>query len=126
MYIRFETYEKNGEADSSLGVFHAAYILLRSGKLEGHEFDSLRESLKWFEKNLEVPKVLDESGRQRAISWFRPTALEPIRRVRTIVTLLEENQVPVRMVKTLEPGTVLHEDEWQVVAIPPGRKRRDR
>jgi len=126
MYIRFETYEKNGEADSCLGVFHAAYILLRSGKLESHEFDSLLESLNWFEKNLVVPKVLDESGKQRAISWFQPTAHEPIQRVRHIVTLLEEHEVPIRMVKTLEPGMIVHEDEWQVVAVPPGRKTRKR
>ncbi|HNO78413.1 MAG TPA: hypothetical protein PKN33_10175 [Phycisphaerae bacterium] len=71
-----------------------------------------------------MPKVLSNEGTQRAISWFRSTANEPIQKVRDMAALLEVNDVHVRMVKTNDPGTVIYEDDWQVVAVPRKRKKR--
>ena len=80
----------------------------------------------WLRRRLKVPAVLSRAGTRRAICWFHPQADEPIARVRSIVTLLELHGLHTRMVRAADPGTVLYEDDWQVVAVPrrPGSKLR--
>ena len=74
--------------------------------------------------HLKSPACLREPGNSRAISWFHPRALEPIRRVRAIVEIVREHGVQVEQVTTRDPGIVIYEDGWQVVAKP--RRARPR
>ncbi len=122
MFIRFESFRKNEEADSCLGVFQAAFDLRKSGGLALHEEEWLAEELAWLKMHLISPDILRDEGTQRAISWFKPNAARAIEKVRSIAALLEQHGVLVRMKKTNDPGVVIYEDRWQVVAIPHRRK----
>ena len=73
--------------------------------------------------HLKSPAVLREDGNERALSWFHPRATRPIEKVRSIAALLEEHGIVVDMIKTDDPGIVIYEDGWQVVAKP--RRRRE-
>ncbi|MCZ6817816.1 MAG: hypothetical protein O7F76_14110 [Planctomycetota bacterium] len=106
-----------------MGVLQAAFELRDSGKLETHESAWLEKELDWLEVHLESPACLREPGTHRAISWFHPRAKRAIEKTRSIVALLEEHGVRVRMVTTDDPGTIVYEDAWQIVAYPRRRKR---
>jgi hypothetical protein len=121
LFVRFETFKKNAESNSLLGVFQAAFELRDSGGLEAHEVDWLEKDLDWLKMHLKSPECLREDGNHRAISWYQPQAKRAIEMTRSIVALLEEHGVLVRMVTCVDPGKIIYEDVWQVVAIPSRR-----
>jgi hypothetical protein len=114
------------DEDSHLeaGVFHAVHRLLDEGELHEHEVVIVRETLDWFDKHLEEPDRFTKSKRpfyrkkRRAISWFKSSAIEHLAMMRELIAVLENHEVPVRIIKTNRPGYVVYEDEFQVVSEP--------
>ena len=53
-----------------------------------------------------------------AISWFKPEATEHIAKIRKMGVILEDHGYAVEMIKTLNPGYIVYEDEFQAAAIP--------
>jgi hypothetical protein len=54
----------------------------------------------------------------RAICWFRDSAVKHIVKLRQMVSILENHDVKVEMLITKRPGYVVYEDEFQIVAEP--------
>lgn len=73
--------------------------------------------------HLKIPACLRERGNERAICWFKPEARIPIAYAWDMVAVLRERGHHVEMLKTAEPGTLLYEDGWQIVAKPLARDR---
>lgn len=124
MYLRFVVAEIHENSKKELGVFHAVGNLREHGKLsqdEEEQHDTLR---KWFNENLEKPTRFTASKppfyrkKSKAISWFKDSAREHIARVRSLVAILQNHGVHVRMLKTDRVGYVVYEDEYQIVAEP--------
>lgn len=118
MLIRFCTHYRSSLSHSPEGVFQAAFELRNQGKLEQYEEDWLEEELRWLRMHLPSPGCLREDGNERAICWFKPDAQRAIEKVRGIVALLETKDVFVQQVATAQPGAIIYEDKWQVVAKP--------
>jgi len=118
VFIRFVILKQDRESHSRQGIFQAAIHLRDSGKLAAHEVNWLEDELAWLRMHVESPACLREQNNHRAISWFHPRAVRPIEKVRSIAALLVEHGVHVEMIKTDDPGTVIYEDGWQVVAKP--------
>ena len=58
-------------------------------------------------------------GRQsKAVCWFRSGAAEHLKRVWDLIAICENNDVPIYMIRTEQPGYVVYEDFVQVVAEP--------
>lgn len=123
MLIRFATLEADADSTHSTGLLVAAHTLRDEGNITRQEHAELREMLCWFNENLHVPAVLAETEHRRAISWFKPAAEEAIQRMWQLKILLELHGVNVKVLRTDEPGTVVHEDDCQVVAKPPKGRR---
>ncbi|MCA9113997.1 MAG: hypothetical protein KDA79_02860 [Planctomycetaceae bacterium] len=117
MFVRFIIRRQDEASRSWEGLFTAAYEL-REQRLDRHESEVLERVLAWFRMHLKVPACLKEPDNQRAICWFRDRAGKPIAYARELVWLLEEHGSPVEMIRTSEPGTILYEDRWQIVAKP--------
>ena len=73
----------------------------------------LEDAYAWLNENLAVPpfKQLPND----VASWFRDEAGEPLQRMWEIASLLKECGIPVRMLRSTNPGKVVYEDEYQVV-----------
>ena len=99
-----------------------AFELRDSGQLEKHEETELKKSLDWLKMHLKSPDCLQEECNHRAISWFHPRALKPLKHMWNIVQILEDHNILVKVHKTDEPGIVIYEDGWQVVAKPKRKK----
>ena len=122
MLIRFCALWRDPISHSRQGVVHAACRLLDDGLLEPYEEEWLENDLSWLNMHLPIPCCLGKTDNDRAICWFRPDARKMIDRMRGVVALLETKGVPVETVKTLDPGTVIYHDQWQVIAKP--RRKR--
>lgn len=124
MYIRFITGKIHDETLYEVGVFQAAYQLMRQGTLPEYEETRLRELLDWFNSNLKKPDKFTKSKppfyrkQSRAISWFKDTSIEHIANLREIASILNHHDVHTEMIQTDRPGYIVYEDAHQVVAEP--------
>jgi hypothetical protein len=125
VFIRFVVDEKDEESLVPLGVFHALGRLQDIGVLDEAESVLAKQHYQWFKDNLKTPTKFTRSKskapyrkKRKAISWFKDTAAEHLRRLRDINVILEQHDVRVRMITTDRPGYILYEDDFQVAAEP--------
>jgi len=124
MYLRFVVTETDEDSERALGVFHAVRYLRDVGKL--HEYEEEQHDIVrwWFNENLERPSRFTTSKapfyrkKNRALSWFKDTAVEHLAHVRELVSILENHGVHVRILKAKRVGYVVYQDEYQIVAEP--------
>ncbi len=124
LFLRFVTPFIDQDSQLESGVFQIAAKLRDGGTLNSHEEEHLHELREWFNRNLERPTKFTNAKppfyrkRQNAISLFKASAREHISRMREMIAILENHGVHVRTIKTVRPGYVVYEDEFQVVAAP--------
>lgn len=118
MLIRFTTLETDPDSGYASGILVIAHTLRDEGDLTVDEHHELRTALFWFNENLHVPGELKLMEHRRAISWFKPAAEEAIRRMWRLKELLDTHGHHVNVLRTRDPGSILFEDEWQVIAKP--------
>ena len=122
MYIRFVVDEIDEDSGVEMGIFQATFRLWRAGKLAPHEEAWWTEIRTWFNLKLEEPARLSRSRRpganKCAISWFKTSAKNHIRRAREVTALLAEHGIQSRMLRSKRPGYVVYEDRFQITAEP--------
>jgi hypothetical protein len=121
-YVRFVTTRIDKSSGRRQGIFQAAAELADADELcddEREEFEALGE---WFSEHLEKPDRFSRSPKSNAaplaISWFKATAAEHVRRVRSICRILSEHGIHTEMITSARPGYIVFEDEHQVTAVP--------
>jgi len=124
MYVRFVVGKRDPDSVCDQGIFQAVYDLHDSGMLHRYEEAHVQELRQWFNDHLEKPSRFTASKppyyrkQSRALSWFKDSAHEHIRRVRELIAVLENHGVSARMIKSERVGYIVYEDEHQVVAEP--------
>ena len=118
MYLRFQGRLPNLGTASKLGIFQLAFELRDGEETLDYTFKELQQHLNWLKANLKSPEILDEDGHHRAISWFKPATEEHIDRMWAIKAILEEFGYFIDVLKSDDPGNVIYEDGWQLVAKP--------
>ena len=123
MFVRFVVGADCENAAWLTGVISIAREVDDAGQLHRHESDLLAETFAWLNEHLPCPPF---SARFRsgiwtrdAVCWFRPEAREPIGHLWSIVAILKEHGVPVRLLTSAKPGRIVYEDRFQVVAETP-------
>ena len=125
MLLRFVLPRSHPDTGVEEGVFGAAHDLCRGTLISIADRHSLEGLLSWFGDNLATPKRFNRSKskgyyrrRTGGVSWFKPTAVEHITKMRALIAILEENGYRVFQITTNRPGYVVFEDDHQVVAEP--------
>lgn len=118
MFMRFQGYKPNPESASMLGIFQLAFELRDRTDLPDYAYQELKKHIDWLRMHLESPAILKEDEHFRAISWFRSDAEAPLEHIWAIKAVLEEFGYHIDLIKTKDPGIVIYEDGWQVVAKP--------
>ena len=108
MYLRFSTKIWDKDSTRKLGILVVAHDLRDNGDLDANEHEYIRRSLKWFNEQLKIPKILEEDENRRAISWFKPGAKEPIKRMWKLTEFLKSHGIEVDVYKTTDPGNVIY------------------
>ncbi len=104
------------------GLFLVARWVRERGQASPADVSRLLDLRDWFDEHLERPRRFNRSRRphrtEKAISWFRDSALEHIRHARAMARIVGANGYPIREIRTTRPGYVVYEDDVQVVAEP--------
>jgi len=96
--------------------------LLDRGDVPANVCAEVIDAILWFRSHLRKPRRLNRSRRphakNKAICWFKPSAVEHIAKAREIVRVLQDHGVHVRMIKTDNPGYIVYQDDYQIAAEP--------
>jgi len=122
MFTRFVVHDLDQDSGRRQGLFQALAKLDAEGRLVGYHRDAYLEVQTWFRLNLTSPASFARAGRPHpkkvALSWFKDSAIEHIRQMRRMSSILAEHDVEVHVLQTQRPGYVVYEDEHQVAAEP--------
>lgn len=127
-YVRFVCFQTIGRQRSRLGLFKAIDEAVASEHAESWAIAEACGQSGWFNANLAIPKQFSTGGHtgfgQPGLSWFKPTATEHIQRMHSLKTALEACGIHVEVLTSRDPGLVVWQDEYQIVAEPRGRTFR--
>jgi hypothetical protein len=116
MFIRFVVGSEGEDHRELNGILSQAKHLRNTGVMTAEEEARLEARYDWFNAYLPEPPYDDHpSWSWDAVSWFKDDALPFITRMWDIVAILEEHGVPVRMLRSRNPGRVVYEDRYQIV-----------
>ncbi|MBM7128825.1 hypothetical protein [Dyella mobilis] len=122
MYIRFVVHSIDPDSGRRQGLFQALGYIADNGYLRSEEQASYEALRKWFRENLPVPESFAKSSKVHAkkvaLSWFKPSAVEHIAKMRSFSSILVAYGVQVEVLKQDRPGYVVYEDDYQIVAEP--------
>lgn len=121
-FIRFVTSVVDEDSGRRQGVFQATADLMAANDLAPHQLEELQSIRGWFSQHLDAPDRFSISRKPHAakvaISWYKSTAHEHIRRMHAMCRILGEHGIQTEMITTVRPGYVVFEDETQIAAIP--------
>lgn len=107
------------------GIFALANVLGRDGKYSAEEHAMWRAGNDWYNAAYPNPSdlqpgIYDHQINPGAVAWFKDSAWHLLERVEPYLRLLDAHQVPWQKLESGDPGTVIYEDEVQVIAVPRG------
>ncbi|WP_409489540.1 hypothetical protein [Amycolatopsis sp. cmx-11-12] len=120
-FVRFQSPTRN-ERGTFTGVFGLVNGLARAGRLTAEQEAFRRANNDWYDANFINPahidpSVYDAEVNPGASAWFKATAHVFIERVDGYLSILETHEVPCETVRSVSPGLVIYEDEYQVVVV---------
>jgi hypothetical protein len=117
-YIRFIVRTDHPSRLRCTGVVTSLRILGEEGRLQGYHVEFSRELFKKLNEGLPCPPFKQRNWSSDCVSWFKdtPLAQDWISVFRDIVAILEDSDVEVGTLITDEPGRIVYEDDYQVVA----------
>lgn len=122
VFVRFVCFNTVRGQRTRLGLIQAIELARESDQSAGWALELVNELNGWFSDNLAVPTPIKQGWRetdgQRALSWFKPQAVEHIRRMHELKAALEACGVHVEVLTTRTPGAVTYQDDHQVTAVP--------
>lgn len=109
-YLRFIIPKKDPDSLKPIGLIQALSDLKYDGRLTADQEKQAKALFQWFNRHLRVPKRFTTSrshhGQNKAISWFKASALRHIAKMREIALILEDHNVIVKMAQTDRPGYI--------------------
>lgn len=124
MYIRFVSARRHRHCAAEEGIFQSfRHVQLRDQPqwLRRDYWDTRRRV-----ERLSVPYVLTDRGWHRwapqSLCWLKPEAEDYVSDMRYLAWLMTEAGVPIREIRSRNPGAIIWEDRHQIVAKPERRK----
>lgn len=123
MYLRFITDEIDLRTGKPKGMFTLAYELIQARVLSNNDEALLKGSLKWVEVNIPIPTRFSRTSNEYrkntgGLCWLKSESDEVVSKHWNIKNIVEITGYSIRLVKTENPGKMVYEDEFQIVALP--------
>ncbi|MEV6906353.1 hypothetical protein [Amycolatopsis sp. NPDC051071] len=122
IFVRFQSPTRN-ERGTFTGVFGLVNGLARADRLTVEQESFRRTNNDWYDANFinpahTDPSVYDTALNPGAMAWFKATAHIFIERVDGYLSILKAHDIPCVAVRADDPGPIIYEDDFQVVALP--------
>jgi hypothetical protein len=122
VFVRFESDQPDSEGFRA-GVFLLANRLARSGRLTPEDWAFWRSSNDWYDAAYADPGSVDPTLWDKEVNpvvecWFKESAVHLLDRVPDYLDLLARYDIRCVERRSTDPGTVLYEDDVQVVVRP--------
>jgi hypothetical protein len=114
-FIRFVVGGDDEDHRVLSGLISEARLLRDQGYLSKQEDEFLEDVYVWFNSNLPCPPFSSAGWSRDAVTWFKDSANDSIRKIRELAVLLERHGKFVRTLQSKNPGKILYEDDQQVV-----------
>jgi hypothetical protein len=114
-FIRFVVGADDDNHRQLTGVIAEARFLRDADELSPDEARRLEDTYRWLNENLPQPPYSSSDWPDDVAAWFKDDAQESISRMWDLAALLREHDVPVRMLRSKNPGRIVYEDRFQVV-----------
>lgn len=125
MYLRFILPQTHPDTGVETGVFKVAYALKRNGELSKTERQEIEALLKWFDDELPKPSRFNRTKSKgyyrraaKGISWLKAAAAEHVAKMHRLAEILRDHGYHVDMIKSANPGYIVYQDDFQIVAEP--------
>jgi hypothetical protein len=115
-YVRFRS-PYPSSSGLKIGVFGLVNILGRRGMLTQAEERFRRENNDWYNAAYPEPDIYGPDINPLAECWFKACSCELVSRVSGYLAILDAHSIAWEEVRATDPGTILYEDRWQVVAV---------
>ena len=120
-FYRFVATTRQQPHGESHGPFLLAQELTEDSEQPVYYRRPLREHLEWFNANLPAPDIfhrrLGRASTWIGVCWFKDGAGEHISRMREMCFVLVEIGYPIDCCWAVEPGRLIYEDDYQIVAL---------
>jgi hypothetical protein len=121
-YVRFESATPNSRGGRT-GIFGLANGLASSGRLSPDDWSWWRTNNDWGDAAYTDPATVDptlfdKETYRRATCWFKDSANHLLEQVTGYLDLLDRYGIGWVELRSNDPGTILYEDEVQVVVTP--------
>jgi hypothetical protein len=118
VYVRLQV-SYIGRLGVNVGIFVAVDHLRRADRLTLEEESLYFDVDDWFRVTLPHPPFYDDGNSIAAVTWFkRATAAHMLDRLTPLRGVLTKYGVEHREVESLDPGTIIYEDDFQVGVVP--------
>lgn len=114
-FIRFVVGSDNEHHRALTGIITEVRLLRDADRLSDEETAPVEGTYDWFNDKVPVPPFSTSEWPKDVVMWFKDDAGEAISRMWDLVAILRESGVPVRLLRSTNPGRVVYEDDFQVV-----------
>lgn len=122
-YLRFVVEVDESDVRWLAGPFTHCRMLNDDKVLETYEADLAEATFEWFNEHLPCPPWDKGKWTRMAVSWFKEDAHLFIQKMWDLVFILNSHDYIVHMLRLHDPGMIVYEDEYQVVAETPMHRR---
>jgi hypothetical protein len=114
-FIRFVVGADDQHHRELTGIITEVRLLRDADRLTDEETARVEDAYIWFNDHVPAPPFSASTWPKDVVTWFKDDAGEAITKMWDLVAILRESGVPVRLLRSTNPGRVLYEDEFQVV-----------
>lgn len=122
-YVRYQTTMAHGRREGVyLGIFATVNTLAKAGRLNADQEAFRQRTNAWFNAHMPLPTdsmpELYTDSTPQSVAWFKRTATTHLAQLPGYLSILEAHGVGWFVIASDDPGTILYEDAFQVVATP--------
>jgi hypothetical protein len=116
MFIKYIPLSLDAAESEEKGFLEMARYLTETGVLNEDNQNCLSTHLQWVDAHVPKPSQRAQFTHELAVTWWKlhPELFTRLNEVRKI---LEENEIWIEIVETEKPGTIVYEDDFQVIAL---------
>ena len=118
-YFRYCAPYVSPHTNQRYGIFIAVWHLVRDKKVSAEDEAAYWEARRWFEANLPIPPFHKTGNQERAITWFKESAMgsRVVQKLEIYHNIAVKYGTEIELISSESPGTTIYEDDYQVATI---------